>query len=772
MKINIHRLTALFIIICISFSCYACSGTDVKQPDTETTDKHEETTPPVEEPKLFDIIANGKLLFNIVTEDTATPETTRIASLITEHVGNNGIEIPESDKKIYVASAYYLPKTDDLSDINAAKLGVDGYTVKHTGDNIYIVANNDVALDDAVSFFIENFLSITDGKTTMEENYRYIHSTGIFLSDMKIAGTDIRKFTVTADKELEETVSYIEELVFDKCGVTLPDSAENKIVLTSDGATAGTVTAKVEDGDLIIRAANLEEMKKAIVCFWFETVAYSLGTYDLPADTSYSKDLSQTVFYSDFNVTQSDSTCCLNEINEVHKYANENALKVFADFGAKYYISITGLSVKIYTDVEWGNAEFIIDDSEVTPDDNRGAIFVVPTTTTSYSIDTISTLSRDMTSLNITFPQKSIITFIDDTKKQYIREGVNQNSGYAKRDSIVVDKDGSIDMDAPIMWDFDNITSITVHPIEDSIRYVGGGKFTTIANRAPSEYTSYQRNLSISRSNTVVNGVEHYIIGEGETGAPYSGFFYVSGCAYVNIQNCILTGHKEYRNNGSYDIGMSYTASVTFTNCFQSNDITDGSYWGLSGTNYNKNFIYERCVISRVDAHAGVTNGTIRDSVIGHGGVTVVGYGTFLIENSSFFSTELISLRGDYGSTWDGDIICRNCEIIPMGTATVTLIGGENAGEHDFGYTCYTPKNIIFDGLRVDTTENIYVFGDFNEGVISSKYNPKYPMQFVTEKVTIKNYSSTSGKVPDLTAPDVLTMKLFSNVDYTVEQIP
>ena len=35
-----------------------------------------------------------------------------------------------------------------------------------------------------------------------------------------------------------------------------------------------------------------------------------------------------------------------------------------------------------------GNAEFIIDDSEVTPDDNRGAIFVVPTTTTSYSIDT------------------------------------------------------------------------------------------------------------------------------------------------------------------------------------------------------------------------------------------------------------------------------------------------------------------------------------------------------------------------------------------------
>ena len=772
MKANIHRLTALFIIICICFSCYACSGTDVKHPDTETTEKHEETIPPVEEIiETFDIISDGKLLFKVVTEENAVPETKRQASMIVEYAENNGIEITDSDKKIYIASAYYLPETEDLSDINIPKLGVDGYAIKHAGDNIYIVANNDASLSDAVNFFIENFLNEADGKTTMEENYRYIHSSGIFLSDMKIAGTDIRKFTVTADKDFEETVSYIEELVYDKCGVTLPDSAENKIILTADGATAGTVTAKVEDGNLVIRAANLEEMKKAIVCFWFETVAYSLGTYDLPEDTSYSKDLSQTVFYSDFNVTQSDSVNCLGEMREAHEYANENGLKVFADFGAKYYINGEDTYIDIFTDVEWGNAEFILDDSGISPDEYRSVIFYVRTQKSAYSYDlgTITTLSRDMTNIGITLPEKSIVTFTDNTKKQYIRSGI-ENSGADKRDTVVVDKDGNIDMDAPIMWDFDNITSITVQPIEEDTIYVGGGRFTTIANRAPSEYTSYMRGILVTRSNTVINGIDHYVIDEGETGAPYSGFIYVSGCAYVNVQNCLLTGRVRYNGNGSYDIGMNSTVSVTFINCFQTNDIDDTViYHGITGTNYCKNFIYDSCVLSRIDAHSGVTNGAVKNSVMGRDSVSVVGYGTFLMENTTFFTDKVFRLRGDYGSTWEGDLIIRNCTVTPMGNGEVRIVSGDNEGFHDFGYTCYLPTNIIIDGLVANTRSDVAIFGDFNPEVTASNYDPIYPLQYSTEKIVVKNYSSWSGRKVNICVSDYLMSLLLDGKEITFE---
>lgn len=761
---------ALFLVICLCISFAACSDTAVDLPDAETTQKSEETTPPIEAVKeKFDIISDGKLLFSIVTEENALEETKRQASLIAQHLQNKDIEITDSDKKIYLGNAYYLKETNDLNDINIPKLGVDGYAIKHVGDTIYVVANNDASLGDAVSFFIENFLTVTDGKAVMEEGYRYIHSNGIFLSDMKIAGTDIREFTVTADKELEETVSYIEELVMDKCGVALPDSAENKIILTSEGSAEGTVTASIEDGDLVIRAASLEEMKKAIVCFWFETVAYSLGAYDLPADTSYSKDLSQTVFYSDFNVKQSGSECCLKEINEAHKYANENGLKVFADFGAKYYISTTGLSVNIYTDVEWGNAEFTIDDSNVTPDHNRGPIFYVPATNSYYAIDTIKTLSRDMTNLGITFPQKSIVTFTDNTTKQYIRSGI-ENDGANKSDIVVVDKDGNIDMDAPLMWDFDNITSISVLPIEEDSRYVGGGIFTTIANRAPSEYTSYSRGLYVTRSNTTVNGVDHYVIDEGDTGAPYSGFIYVSGCAYVNVQNCLLTGHIRYNGNGSYDIGMTSTISVTFTNCVQTNDIDDnGLYHGITGTNYCKNFIYDSCVLSRIDAHSGVTNGAVRNSVLGRDSITVVGYGTFLMENTTFFSSKIFCLRSDYGSTWEGNIILRNCTITPMGGVGVRIVSGSNEGDHDYGYTCYTPTNITIDGLTVNTKSDVAIFGDYNPDVAAFEYDPIYPMQFVTEKITVKNYSSWSDKKIKLHVDDYLMSLLLADKEITFE---
>ena len=770
MIFSLRRHIVIFTVICICFSCYACSGTDIKHPDTETTEKHEETVPPIEEIiETFDVISDGKLQFNVVTtvaEENAAPETERQASLIVEYAENNGIEISESDRKIYVASAYNLPETEDISDINIPKLGVDGYAIKHAGDNIYIVANNDASLADAISFFIENFLNVADGKTTMEENYRYIHSSGIFLSDMKIAGTDIRKFTVTADKDFEETVSYIEELVYDKCGVTLPDSAENKIILTADGATAGTVTAKVEDSNLVIRAANLEEMKKAIVCFWFETVAYSLGTYDLPADTSYSKDLSQTVFYGDFNVTQSDNICCLSEINEVHKYANENGLKVFADFGAKYYISATNLSANIYTDVEWGNAEFIIDDSNITPDNRGGPIFRIQTANTAYSIDAIKTLSRDMTNLGITLPEKSIVTFIDNTKKHYIRSLI-ETSGADKRDAVVADKDGSIDMDAPLMWDFDNITSITVQPIEEDILYVGGGRFTTIANHTVDE-SSYTRGLYITRSNTVVNGVDHYIIGEEEMCAPYAGFISIVSCAYVTVKNCILTAPKE-AFQGSYDIGMNSTISISFINCFQSNDINDDSYWHISGTNYCKNFVYDRCVFSGYDIHTAAVNGAVKNSVIGYVGITVVGYGTFLMEDTTFFNSKLFRLRNDFGASWEGDLIIRNCTVTPMNDATVYVVSGVNEGNHDYGYTCYLPKNITIDGLNVNTLKDIAVFADFNGDISASKYNPEYPLQYVTESIIVRNYNSLSEKKITLYGNDYLMSLLLEGKEIIFE---
>jgi hypothetical protein len=192
-------------------------------------------------------------------------------------------------------------------------------------------------------------------------------------------------------------------------------------------------------------------------------------------------------------------------------------------------------------------------------------------------------------------------------------------------------------MDAPIIWDFDQITDITALPIDETTLTITGGRFTTIANSAESRYTYYSRGIAIRRSNVLVDGLEHRVTGEGDQGAPYGGFLNIPNCAYVTVRNTILTGRKTYRtigaagvpvSMGSYDISLNRALNVSFVNCSQTNDINDGRYWGIMGSNYCKNLVFDNCTFSRFDAHMGVANATIRNSTLGHQGINAIGSGT------------------------------------------------------------------------------------------------------------------------------------------------
>ncbi len=73
-------------------------------------------------------------------------------------------------------------------------------------------------------------------------------------------------------------------------------------------------------------------------------------------------------------------------------------------------------------------------------------------------------------------------------------------------------------MNAPIIWDFDQITDISALPIDEKPLDYHWGRFTTIANKAESKYTYYSRNIAIKRSNVLIDGLEHRITGEADQG--------------------------------------------------------------------------------------------------------------------------------------------------------------------------------------------------------------------------------------------------------------
>lgn len=468
---------------------------------------------------------------------------------------------------------------------------------------------------------------------------------------------------------------------------------------------------------------------------------------------------SGVVHYRDFGARGDGKTDDIDAIAAAHAFANQHRLSVKANEGATYYISGKNRTAVIQTDTDFGEAVFIIDDTDV---ENRNAhVFMVVSSLQPFQPEGIASLKRNQEKIDISLPGTCIVTVTNSNVRRYIRFGPNQNDGTAQTDILIVDKEGHVDMDAPIIWDFDQITDITALPIDETTLTITGGRFTTIANKAESKYTYYSRGIAIRRSNVLVDGLEHRIMGEGDHGAPYGGFINISNCAYVTVQNTILTGHKTYKTIGSagvevsmgtYDLSVNRALNVSFVNCSQTNDINDSRYWGILGSNYCKNLVYDHCTFSRFDAHMGVANATIRNSKLGHQGINAIGSGTFLVENSTIYGRSLINLRSDYGSTWQGEFIIRDCVFVPAvgKPASAALVGGSYSGQHDFGYTCYMPERIIIENLQIDDSNHPdhyrgpVLFANFNPKMTNDCYVEKFPY-VITKEVVLRKVTTASG---------------------------
>lgn len=468
----------------------------------------------------------------------------------------------------------------------------------------------------------------------------------------------------------------------------------------------------------------------------------------------------RVVRYSDFGARGDGKTDDMDAIAGTHAFANQNGYAVKADEGFTYYISGKNRTAIIQTNTDFGTAAFIIDDTEV--EDRNAPVFRVSSSLQSFKLEGVKSLKRNQEKIDVSLLGTCLISVTDSNVKRYIRFGLNQNNGSSQTDIFIVDKNGEVDMNAPIIWDFDQITEITALPIDENTLTISGGRFTTIANQAESKYTYYSRGISIRRSNVIVDSLVHRITGEGDHGAPYGGFINVGDCALVTVQNTILTGHKTYStigaagspvSMGSYDISIGRALNVSFVNCSQTNDINDNTYWGIMGSNYCKNIVYDNCIFSRFDAHMGVANAIVRNSTMGHMGINAIGSGTFTVENSTIRGRTFINLRSDYGSTWQGELVIRNCIFVPAGGRAVSasLIGGSNSGQHDFGYTCYMPERIVIENLHIvdsnhpEDYKGPAIFANFNPQMKDDSYVEKFPY-VITNEVILKNVKTASGK--------------------------
>jgi len=284
--------------------------------------------------------------------------------------------------------------------------------------------------------------------------------------------------------------------------------------------------------------------------------------------TAVSANNAPYVTYEQFGAVGDGVTCDFDAIIAAHAYANANGLPVRANQSATYYIGHGGRTAEIQTNTYWGEAQFIIDNSIVQQGDYHANVFRVSSQLAPIQLTHIETLEIGQEQIDVSLSRPAIVFVEDTTTRRFFRRGMNQDSGRPQRDLFLIDENGNIDPTTPIIWDFDTITSIWAHPIDEETLTISGGRFTTIENEV--FWNSYfGRGLQVSRSNVVVDGILHELTNEtNDRNSPNSGFMIVSSAANVLVQNSTFSGRKQ-GIHGSYDIQFSHTINLTFYNVDQ-----------------------------------------------------------------------------------------------------------------------------------------------------------------------------------------------------------
>jgi len=737
------------------------------------------TTAEAAQPPL-EVVRHGESAYQIVPSASAAREESRAAALLRDYLQACGVGVklvtdkednPVSDREIVVGAT--RRESPALFEFDRHSVGKEGFLVKAAGQRIFILGGSPAGTRQGVEFFLREFCGYAgDPKTgvplatlSVPADYEHRQRQQYAIGRVTVGGRGLDAFTIASNEANLPAAETLRDQIYDHVGIWLkiapPPAAGPAIEFSSrNPARAGGFEMEVANGNLVLRTDLPHGFQRGILGFFANEVRGVKGDLEMDEGFRHNQSFAGVVRYREFGALGDGKTDDIEAIVAAHAFANQHGLPVQADEGATYYIGGKDRTAVIQTDTDFGTAAFIIDDTAV---ENRGNnIFLVRSNLQSFKLEGITTLRRNQEKLEVSLPATCMVSVTDSSVKRYIRYGANRNNGSSQTDVFIVDRDGRVDMDAPIIWDFDQITSITAQPLDETTLTITGGRFTTIANAAESKYTYYGRGIAIRRSNVVVDGLEHRVTGEGDQGAPYSGFINIGSCAYVTVRNTVLTGRKTYRtigsagvpvSMGSYDISINRALNVSFVNCSQTNDIKDGKYWGIMGSNYCKNLTFDGCTFSRFDAHMGVANATIRNSTLGHVGINAIGSGTFTVENTTIYGRNLINLRSDYGSTWQGEFIFRDCVFIPAcGRPTsATLIAGSYSGQHDFGYTCHMPERIVIENLRIDDSnhpenyQGAAIFSNFNPRRTDESHVEKYPY-VITREVVLKNVTTASGK--------------------------
>ncbi len=766
------------------------SGTKLATPSAEISDIFYSMT----------LTLEGQIRFRFRIKNTTTAEQRNMIFTYKVNATETVDKVTGTDwKDLGDGTLYYetVMKARDLRGTVKITLGTEE---KATPDFTYSLANyayfaNDTSVTIANRELLTKLVDALWNYSLIAD--KYVHGTGTADVDM-IVGNSI----VTADTHVivagDAELTYAEEIrdaIYEKTGelltiVNAPAQDKHNIIVAVDTPVVEyDLRASVVDNDLYITCGYKSFIAAGIKTFINKYISYQNSDINF-ANGFVSDFYTDKIYYSDFGAIgngEASSDVDFAAIYQAHYIANNSRRHtVYADRDAVYHITdarINGTvtTVPIKTNVNWGNAKFIIDDKGLSPwnagdsDIYSKNIFDVQSDYSKFTITDPSILNsvviRPGTKrIALGLNYAALIMPYDSDHKVYRRKGYDSAwMGSDMHEAIIIDEYGYVSEDSPIMFNYTTPDKIVVYRLDLNPITIDGGVFESRASKENTvrvvnganqiKENYFARGIKVTRANTTIKNLEHQITNEitlseqasGILGNIYNGFFNAAQTYNVTYENCIMQGRRCFNRSqidgipagamGTYDISGEEVVNLTYKNCIQSNfwvddttglgvaQGTDGAIfsmspssvtssdvcWGIGGSNFCKNLVFDGSVLSRIDAHQGVYNGKVINSTVNE--ISLIGAGDFLIEGSTWYATgtgghrnSIINLRSDYGSTWDGTITIKDTKaygystedkfgIIPTGkyTSSTTIVYHYYQNWY-FGYDCVFP-NIHINNL-------------------------------------------------------------------------
>ena len=385
------------------------------------------------------------------------------------------------------------------------------------------------------------------------------------------------------------------------------------------------------------------------------------------------------------------------------------------------------------------------------------------------------TIKMDSKSLKYFQTSQNWVVNVTDRSRNYIRSGSNADTGKAQSENILVNRITG-DIIGNINWNYNDMIEIKVWPVPEKNVMIQNGDFTTLTNNVAfdkngKKTASSKRNIQVYfTGNVTIQNINHYL---DETVYPnnngeqvnsnangYYGFINLSNASYVTLKNVNLTPHTYTKKTdlsdgfATYDLIFDQSLNLFFDNvgyackgdaseCYN-NYMVNSNRWGIIGSNGSKNVFIRNSKLNRIDSHIGLRNLYVENTIVGDKGLTLIGSGSVYLKNVTVDrANNFVTLRSDYGSTWNGTLILEDVEyILPSGSGMSNIIYSNNS-QKNYGYTTYFPdvylKNVTLNNQKYNSSNDVTILrlSERASSSGSSKYKFKGNVRFTN--VRFKN---------------------------------